>query len=115
MKMSTKRGNCIRAKKAIGILAKQTDRITIHNSSWNIMERPAQKATIMAAMDRKRVERPIINFFGKDSRKSSSAYLDVRIPRNISTEVVEVNSAMAFDSIKTLNNFLFINIGKPVF
>jgi hypothetical protein len=37
------------------------------------MKRAVEKAIIMAAMEKKRVESPMIIFLGKDSRKSSSA------------------------------------------
>ena len=39
----------------------------------------------------------------------------MRIPRNIKTEVEEENSERASDTIKTINNFLFKKIGKPLF
>lgn len=74
----------------------------------------AQKVTIIAAIEKKRVERPIIIFLGKDSRKSSSAYLDVRIPKNIKTEVEEEKRDRASNIMKSLNDLSRKNIGKPV-
>ena len=38
----------------------------------------------------------------------------MRIPKNINTEDAEENSDRASDTIKSLNNFLLKNIGKPV-
>ncbi|KAL6289322.1 hypothetical protein ACE6H2_006832 [Prunus campanulata] len=52
----------------------------------------------MEAMEIKSVDRPIIIFVGKDFRKSSSAYRDVRIPKNINTEVVEEKNRKTFPS-----------------
>ena len=63
--------------------------LKIHDCSCSIRKRAAEKAVIMAAIEKKRVERSIIIFLGKDSRKSSSTYRDVRILINIKTEVGE--------------------------
>ena len=73
MVMSTRRGNCINTKRVTGTLAKQMTGMTIHDCSHSIRKRAAEKAVIMAAIEKKRVERPIIIFVGKDLRKSSSA------------------------------------------
>ena len=54
----------------------------------------APKATIIAVA-KKREPRPVINFFGSDLRKSSSAYRVVRISKNINKEVKEENKASA--------------------
>ena len=55
-----------------GTLARQMTGMTTHDFPGRIMEREAQKVIIMVAMERIRVERPIIIFLGKDLRKSSS-------------------------------------------
>lgn len=60
-------------KRLTGILAKQMMGITIHDWSRSMIKRAAEKAIIIVAIEKKRVERPIIIFLGKDSRKSSSA------------------------------------------
>ncbi|KAK4593440.1 hypothetical protein RGQ29_017519 [Quercus rubra] len=73
MAMATRRGNCINTKRVIGILAKQIIGLKIHDFSCSIRKRAAEKAIIMATIEKKRVERPIIIFLGKGSRKSSSA------------------------------------------
>ena len=73
--------------------------------------RAAQKVTIMAAMDKKSVERPKIKLVGKDLRKSSSAYRDVRIPKNINTDVDEEKREIASATIKTVKDFLFLKTG----
>jgi hypothetical protein len=75
MKISTSRGNCENMKRV-------SDWKTSTQNKWNgitsiipsnITRRAAQKATIIAAIEMTSVERPIINFLGKDIRKSCSA------------------------------------------
>jgi hypothetical protein len=73
MNMSTRRGNCINMNRVIGTPAKQKTGMKIHDVPRSISKRAAEKAIIMAAIEKKRVERPMIIFLGKDSRKSSSA------------------------------------------
>lgn len=41
--------------------------------------------------------RPMINFLGNFSRKFSSAYLDVRIDKNIKIEASDEKRASAYD------------------
>ena len=60
-------------KRVIGILAKQMIGLTIHDCSCSISKSAAEKVVIMAIIEKKRVESPIIIFLGKDSRKSSYA------------------------------------------
>ncbi|KAG6756949.1 hypothetical protein POTOM_037250 [Populus tomentosa] len=48
------------------------------------------------------MERPMINLAGKDLRKSSSACRDVRIPKNINTNVDEEKREIASATIKTV-------------
>ena len=55
-----------------GTLARQMTEMTNHDFRGRIMEKEAQKVIIMVAMERIRVERPIIIFLDKDLRKSSS-------------------------------------------
>ena len=110
-KISTRRGNCKNMKKVTGMLASSTTGITTSNLPFSIIMRAAQKVTIMAAMDKKSVERPKINLVGKDLRKSSSAYRDVRIPKNINTDVDEEKREIASATIKTVKNFLSLKIG----
>ena len=73
MAMVTRRGNCINTKRVIGILAKQMTGLKIHDCSCSISKSAAEKVVIMATIEKKRVESPIIIFLGKDSRKSISA------------------------------------------
>lgn len=61
------------------------------------------KAIIMVKVEKKRDERPNINFLGKVSRKSSCAYREARIPRKISTEVLAENNDNAFAIEKAKN------------
>ncbi|KAM1059634.1 hypothetical protein ACFX13_024928 [Malus domestica] len=68
----------------------------------------------MVAIAKKRAARPIIIFVGKDFRKSSSAKRDVRIPRNVNVAVVEEKSDIASEIINSINNFSWLNVGKPV-
>jgi hypothetical protein len=51
-----------------GTLAKQMAGMKIHEYSRNIIKRAAENAIIMVAMEKKRVERPIIIFDGNDFR-----------------------------------------------
>jgi phosphoribosylformylglycinamidine (FGAM) synthase PurS component len=110
-KISTRRGNCNIMKKVTGIQATKTIGIIICNFPSTIIIRAAQKVTIMVAMEKKSVERPIINLVGKDLWKSSSAYRDVRIPRNINTDVDEEKREIASATIKTVKDSLSLNIG----
>jgi len=71
--MSTRRGNCITTNKVTGTLAKQMTGMKNQDCLPNITKRAAQKDIIMDAIEKKRVESPIIIFVGKDLRKSSSA------------------------------------------
>ncbi|KAF4379689.1 hypothetical protein F8388_023706 [Cannabis sativa] len=88
-------------------------RVAINTDSpLNIIKRAAQNAIVIVAIDMKSVRSPITNFVGNDLRKSSSAYLDVSIPKNINTEAVDEKSEKASDIIKILNNFLCRKIGK---
>lgn len=71
------------------------------------------KVTIIVAIEKKRQERPTIIFVGKDLRKSSSLYRDVRIPKNINNEDVDANNDIASDTMKTMNEFPCKYIGIP--
>ncbi|KAG2673959.1 hypothetical protein I3760_13G113400 [Carya illinoinensis] len=101
MNISTRRRNCIITKRAIGTPAKQMIGSTIHDCSRSMIKRAAEKAIIMVAIEKKRVERPIIIFVGKDLRKSSSAYRDEK--RDKASEI-----------IKIMNKSSRKNSGKPV-
>ena len=74
--------------------------------SLSTIVRVAPKAIIIAAMATKREPRPIINFFGSDSRKSSTPYRAVRIAKNINREVKEENRPSAFEIANTVNAFV---------
>jgi hypothetical protein len=71
------------------------------------------KVIIMVAIEKKRHERPTINFVGKDLRKSSSLYRDVRIPKNINNDDEDANNDIASDTMKTMKEFRFKYIGMP--
>ena len=73
IKISTRRGNCNNMKMVTGILANKMVGIIRFRFPSSIIIRVAQKDTIMAATESKRVESPMINFLGNDSRNSSSA------------------------------------------
>lgn len=73
MKISTRKGNCIHTNEAIGRLESTVAGIAIHDCLGSIRKSAEEKAIIMEAMERKRVNRPNIIFLGKDLRKSSSA------------------------------------------
>lgn len=100
--------------KEIGTIAKPIRGMTIQDSPRNIIKIAEEKAIIIVAMEKKRVKRPIIILVGKDFWKYSASKCNVRIPKNINTEVEEENSDRESAIIKILNNFLFKKIGKPV-
>uniref|UniRef100_A0A2C9VJS2 Uncharacterized protein n=1 Tax=Manihot esculenta TaxID=3983 RepID=A0A2C9VJS2_MANES len=56
----------------------------------------------------------MINLVGKDLRKSSSACRDIKIPKNINTDVEEEKRDTASAIIKTKNDFSCKKIGYPV-
>lgn len=58
---------------------------------------------IMVTIEKNKQIRPEISFVGKETRKSCSALHAVRIPRNIKTEVVELNIDIAFETIRNKN------------
>lgn len=61
----------------------------------------APKATIIATMEMNNVISPMMSLRGSDSRKSSSAQRDVRIPKNMNTAVEEENNPTASAAAKT--------------
>ena len=73
----------------------------------------AQKATIMAAIEIKRKDMPNISFLGSRLRLFST-YCEVRIPKNINTEVVAKKSEIESDIIKTMKKVLSKNMGTPL-
>ena len=115
MKISTRRGNCSSTKRVTGTHASKMTGIitTLVDRSFSERAMAAQKAIIMVAIEKKRVERPIISFVGNRVRNLFSAYCDVRIPRNINTDVVAEKSEMESDNMKTVNKSFPMNIGAP--
>ena len=73
-----------------------------------------QKAIIMAAIEIKRRDRPNISFLGNRVRNLYSAYCEVKIPRNINTEVVAKKSEIESDIIKTTKKVSSKNMGAPL-
>ena len=73
MTMSIRRPNCIHANTTIRTPTRQTREMSILDFLGRIMKREAQKVIIIVAMEKIRVERPIIILLGKDLRKSFSA------------------------------------------
>lgn len=71
--------------------------------SWRIKYSAEPKDASMVTMEKNKHVSPKINFVGKDLRKSSSAYLAVRIPKNINSDVHELNIDNAFDTMKIKN------------
>ena len=116
MKILTRRGNCNNANRVTGTQASKIIGIitTLVELFFSKIARAAQKAIIMAAIEMKRVERPIISFVGNRVRNLFSAYCDVRIPRNINTEVVAEKSEIESDIIKTMNKGSSKNMGAPL-
>ena len=116
MKISTRRGNCSSTKRVTGTQASKMIGIitTLVDRPFSKIARAAQKAIIMVAIEKKRVERPIISFVGNRVRNLFSAYCEVRIPKNINTEVVAEKSEMESDIMKTMNKSFPKNMGAPV-
>lgn len=115
--MSTRSGNCWKAKSITGTEAiRATGMVGAHLiiRFWKVMKKVAVKATIMVAIEISNKMRPHMSFNGNDTRKSLSAYREVRIDRNISIEAVEVNNDMAFDMAKTTKDDLLTKTGLPV-
>lgn len=87
---------------------------TIHANRWpSTMKKVALNATSIDAIEQKRVIKPSINLFGRDSRKSSSAYRDVRMDKNINIEVTDENRAKASDMAKIMKDLKPKKIGVP--
>lgn len=72
IKILTRSGNCNHTKSVTGMLAITSIGVIVHHCPQSIITRVAEKLTIIAAVDMNNVERPMINFVGKDKRKSSS-------------------------------------------
>ncbi|WRX18960.1 hypothetical protein QQP08_011447 [Theobroma cacao] len=64
--------------------------------------RVEEKDTIIATIEMKSEESPMINLLGKDLRKSGAVYRDVRMPTNINTEVVEAKREIESDIMNIL-------------
>lgn len=113
--ISTKSGNCKKANKVTGTEELKEIGTTIHANLWSsTMQKVAANATSIDAIEKKRVARPTTNLFGRDSAKSSSAYREVSMERNINMEVTEENRANASATAKTMKDVEFKNIGVPL-
>lgn len=78
------------------------------------MKKLELNATIMVTIEMKSDARPSINFLGNDSKKSPSAYREVRMDRNMRTEVEENIKETASEMTKTLRAAFWLNKGIPV-
>uniref|UniRef100_A0A7C8ZT01 Uncharacterized protein n=1 Tax=Opuntia streptacantha TaxID=393608 RepID=A0A7C8ZT01_OPUST len=90
--MSTKSGNWSKAKMATGIDARTATTMgmdTKERFALKMMKKVDAKATIMNAIEKKSAVRPINNLKGKDLRKSSWPYREVRMPINISIAMLD--------------------------
>ena len=116
MKILTRRGNCSSANSVTGTQASKIIGIitTLVELSLSKIARAAQKAIIIAAIETKRVESPIISFVGSRVRNFTSAYWDVRIPRNINTEVVAEKSEIESETKKTMKSLFSKKMGAPL-
>ncbi|KAI8027801.1 Receptor-like protein 44 [Camellia lanceoleosa] len=68
----------------------------------------------MVAIQRNNVTKPIISLWRRTWRKSSSAYREVRMDKNIRREVVDMNRAIASETTKMINAFSVEKIGSPL-
>lgn len=78
------------------------------------MKNVAPKAMSIVMMEKKRVAMPTLNLLGSDTRKSSCAYLEVSMDKNINTDITEENNARASERAKTLKDVVCIKMGYPL-
>ena len=84
------------------------------SSSLRTKKCPAQKDTKIAAMETKRDDKPSNSFLGRSLRKSLTWYLEVRMARNMTTEVTEKQRATS-DEIANMRNAVWrSSIGLPL-
>ncbi|CAN1225357.1 hypothetical protein LINGRAPRIM_LOCUS973 [Linum grandiflorum] len=68
----------------------------------------------MVVIEMKRVRSPVRSLFGNEERKSSSAYLEVSMDRNIKMDVAEETRASASDMAKIKKDLVLRYSGLPV-
>ena len=111
---STMRGNCMIKKNT---MVRQVDAhigISIHGLWWQkTRNKIAPKATIMADVEINNAQRPTINRLGKLNKKSCSEKRVVRIDKNTSNVIVDVNSETASDIAKIMKAISCVNKGVP--
>ncbi|PWA60728.1 hypothetical protein CTI12_AA373750 [Artemisia annua] len=107
-------GNCNQQNKPTGKHVIITSGAAIQDTlCTSTSARVALNAIIVAANETNKETSPIVILLGNLERKSSSEKRAVSIPKNITTEAVEENNAMASVMIKSINVLLFKNKGFP--
>lgn len=110
--MSSQSLTCSRANDREMMKARQMRRVRFHAKLQSgIKNSVALKDMTILFMETNKAN---ISLEGSDTRKSSSAYLEVRIERKITIEIDEEKRATASDNRKTLNHSLFLKMGNPV-
>lgn len=113
--MSNQSLTCSRANDREMMKARQMRRVRFHAKLQSgIKNSVALKDMTILFMETNKANSPNISLEGSDTRKSSSAYLEVRIERKITIEIDEEKRATASDNRKTLNHSLFLKMGNPV-
>lgn len=112
---STMRGNCRVTKDEIGIKANAHIGANIHGFlSQKTRNNVALKATIIAVVESNKAQIPISNRLGRLTKKSFSEKRAVKIDKNTSNAVLDVNSEIASDIAKIVNAISLLNKGVPV-
>lgn len=78
------------------------------------MKKVTLKAAIIVTIETNNPIKPVMSFKGNDLRKSCSAYREVRIDKNISIEVEELNKDRALHKEKTIKEAWFTKTGVPL-
>lgn len=101
--ISLRRGYCSITKSVTGRKASGNTGITSNGILCSMVKSAVENATSMAAMEKNIMVRPKIIFLGSETRKSSKEYLEVRIVRNMRTEVHEVKKDSVSATVKIMN------------
>ena len=103
---------------AIGIAARMAIAIGIDvkgSFALKMMKKVDTKATIIKAIEKKSVLKPISNLKGRDLRKSSCAYREVRMPKNITIAMLDETKESASAIAKLTKIGSRWKIGMPLF
>ena len=111
--ISLRSGYWSMTKRVTGTQASGNTGITSNGILRSIVKSAVEKATSIAAMEKNIMERPKIIFLGSETRKSSKEYLEVRIVRNIRTEVQEAKKDSVSAIVKIMKRVSDRRRGSP--